>query len=126
MRLDARTERWKRDRTLDRWLGRQATGHKDRTLAATDRTQEHSVRSSTERFQSGISATERVRWQATGRWPASDQCFAVSMVGTTGRVWSVAVSWEFDPNGYFLSGAYKYNPNRPFERCGAKKTYQGC
>ena len=32
------TGRWKRDRTLDRWLGRQATGRKDRTLAATDRT----------------------------------------------------------------------------------------
>ena len=61
------TGRWKRDRTLDRWLGRQATGRKDRTLAATDRTQERSVRSSTERFQSGISMTGRVRWQATGR-----------------------------------------------------------
>ena len=32
------TGRWKRDRTLDRWLGRQATGREDRTLAATDRT----------------------------------------------------------------------------------------
>ena len=47
----------------------------------------------------------------------SDQWFAAIMVGTTGRVWSgrfsiqsVAVLWEFDPNGYFLSGAYKYNP----------------
>ena len=54
------TRRWKRDRTLDRWLGRQATGRKDRTLAATDRTQERSVRSSTERFQA--------RETATGRW----------------------------------------------------------
>ena len=58
----------RKDRTLDRWLGRQATGRKDRTLAATDRTQERSVRSSTERFQSGISVTGCVRWQATGRW----------------------------------------------------------
>ena len=31
------TGRWKRDRTLDRWLGRQATRRKDRMLAATDR-----------------------------------------------------------------------------------------
>jgi hypothetical protein len=44
------TGRWKHDRTLDRWLGRQATGHEDRTLAATDRTQKRSARSSTERF----------------------------------------------------------------------------
>ena len=56
------------DRTLDRWLGRQATGRKDRTLAATDRTQERSVRSSTERFQARETATGRVRWQVTGRW----------------------------------------------------------
>ena len=60
MRPDARTGRWKRDRMLDRWLGRQATGRKDRTLAATDQTQEHSVRLSTERFQA--------RETATGRW----------------------------------------------------------
>ena len=45
-----------------------------------------------------------------------------STVGTTGHVrlgrfcvWSVADLWKFDPNGYFLSGAYKYTPNRPFE-----------
>ena len=37
------TGRWKRDQTLDRWLGRQATGHEDWTLAATDRTQGISV-----------------------------------------------------------------------------------
>ena len=61
------TGRWKRDRTLDRWLGKQATGRKDRTLAATDRTQERSVRSSTERFQARETATGRVRWQVTGR-----------------------------------------------------------
>ena len=102
---------------LDRWLGRQATEHKDRTLAATDRTQERSVRSSTERFQVRETATGRVRWQATERWPASDQHIAGSTVGTTGRVrsgrfsvQSVADLREFDPNGYFLSGAYKYNP----------------
>ena len=44
------TGRWKHDRTLDWWLGRQATGRKDRTLAATDRTQKRSVRSITVRF----------------------------------------------------------------------------
>ena len=105
------------DRTLDRWLGRQATGREDRTLAATDRTQDRSVRSITVRFQSGKSTTGRVRWQVTGHWPASDWYIAGSMVGTTGRVrsgrfsaQSVAVLWKFDPNGYFLSGAYKYNP----------------
>ena len=62
------TGRWKHDRTLDRWLGRQATGRKDRTLAATNRTQEHSVRSSTERFQARETTTGRVRWQMTGHW----------------------------------------------------------
>ena len=56
------TGRWKHDRTLDRWLGRQATGREDRTLAATDRTQKHSVRSSTERFQARKTTTGRVRW----------------------------------------------------------------
>ena len=61
------TGRWKHDRTLDRWLGRQATGREDRTLAATDRTQKRSVRSSTERFQVRETTTGRVRWQSTGR-----------------------------------------------------------
>ena len=56
------TGRWKHDRTLDRWLGRQATGREDRTLAATDRTQKRSVRSSTERFQARETATGHVRW----------------------------------------------------------------
>ena len=55
------TGRWKHDRTLDRWLGRQATGRDDRTLAATDRTQKRSVRSSTERLQVRETATGRVR-----------------------------------------------------------------
>ena len=41
---------------------------------------------------------------------ASDRWFAAATVGTIGRVRSVAELWEFDPNGYFLSGAYKYNP----------------
>ena len=54
------TRRWKHDQTLGRWLGRQATGREDRTLAATDRMQKRSVRSSTERFQA--------RETATGRW----------------------------------------------------------
>ena len=67
------TIRKKRDRTLDRWLGRQATGREDQTLAAIDRTQERSVRSITVRFQSGKSMIGRVQWQVTGRWPASDQ-----------------------------------------------------
>ena len=46
---------------------------------------------------------------------ASDQLIAAPTVGTTGRVRSVAEKREFVPNGYFLSGAYKYNPNRPNE-----------
>ena len=111
------------DRTLDKqpdagqvtWQTGDRILH--RTLAATDRTQDSSVLSITVRFLSSKSATESVWWQATGRWPASDQYIAGSTVGTTGcvrsgrfSVRSVAVSREFDPNGYFLSGAYKYNP----------------
>ena len=77
---------------------------------------------------------DRTRPMACDRTPsASDQLIVALTVGTTGRVRSgrfsvrsVAVSWEFDPNGYFLSGAYKYNPNRPFEKCGAEEPYQGC
>ena len=118
---ECRTERWTSNRTLRPDAGQVArqTGDRilDRTLAATDRTQDSSVRSITVRFLSGKSMTGRVRWQATGRWPASDQYIAGSTVDTTGRVRSgrfsvrsVVVSWEFDPNGYFLSGAYKYNP----------------
>ena len=104
------------DQTLDKRPDA-ATGRWVETRPAGDRTQERSVRSSTVRFQSGISTTGRVRWQATGHWTTSDQCFAGSTVGTTGRVRSgqfsvrsVAELREFDPNGYFLSGAYKYNP----------------
>ena len=41
---------------------------------------------------------------------AFDQWIAAPMIGTTGRVRSVAEKWDFVPNGYFLSGAYKYNP----------------
>ena len=48
---------------------------------------------------------------------ASDRWFAATTVGTIGHVRSgrfsvrsVAELREFDPNGYFLSGAYKYNP----------------
>ena len=56
------------DRTLDKQpnagqVARQ-TGDRipDRTLAATDRTQDSSVRSITVRFQSGKSVIGRVRW----------------------------------------------------------------
>ena len=104
-------------RTLDRWLGRQATGREVWTLVATDRTQERSVRSSTERFQARKTATGRVRWQATGR---CQHPIGSSRLQRSGRpdasgqddlsVRSVAELREFDPNGYFLSGAYKYNP----------------
>ena len=111
------TGRWKRDRTLDRWLGRQATGRKDRTLAATDRTQERSVRSSTERFQAREIATGHVRWQATGRWQrpiGSSRLQRSGRLDASGQddlsVRSVAELRESDPNGYFLSGADKYNP----------------
>ena len=117
MRSDARTGRWKRDRMLDRWLGRQATRRKDRTLAATDRTQKRSIRSSTERFQARETATGRVRWQATGRWqrPISGSWLQQSgQPDASGHdefsVRSVAEKQDFIPNGYFLSGAYKYNP----------------
>ena len=118
---ECRTERWTSNRTLRpeaRQVARQ-TGDRilDRTLAATDQTQDSSVRSITVRFLSGKSMTGRVRWQATGCWPASDQYIAGLTVGMTGRVWSgqfsvrsVAELRDFVPNGYFLSGAYKYNP----------------
>ena len=63
---------------------------------------------------------------------ASDRWFAAATVGTTGRVRSrrfsvrsVADLREFDPNGYFLSGAYKYNPNRPFEVVELRKHTKG-
>ena len=52
------TGRWTSDQTLRSdagWrLGRQATGREDRTLVATDRTQERSVRSSTVRLERHI------------------------------------------------------------------------
>ena len=61
------------DQTLDKQpdagqVARQ-TGDRtlDRTLAATDRTQDSSIRSITVRFLSDKSTTGRVRWQATGR-----------------------------------------------------------
>ena len=74
------TGRWKRDRTLDRWLGRQATGREDRTQTATDRTRGIIIRSSTERFQARETATGRwqrpiggSRLQRSGRPDASGQ-----------------------------------------------------
>ena len=97
----------------------QQTGDRtlDRMLAATDRTQGISVRSSTKRFQACETTTGRVRWQATGRW---QRPIGGSWLQRSGRpdasgqddlsVQSVAELREFDPNGYFLSGAYKYNP----------------
>ena len=57
---------------------------------------------------------------------AYDQLFVAPTVGMTGHVRSVAEKRDFVPNGYFLSGAYKYNPNRPNEGGGAEETYQGC
>ena len=76
--------------------------------------------------------TGYIRWQATGRWPVSDQYIAGSTIETTGcvrsgrfSVQSVAGLQEFDPNGYFLSGAYKYNPNRPFEVVELRKHTKG-
>ena len=41
---------------------------------------------------------------------ASDQWIVAPMIGMTGRVRSVAEKRDFVSNGYFLSGAYKYNP----------------
>ena len=72
------TRRWQRrpdtgQRRPDARRGSRQTGDRTlhRTLAATDRTQGISVRSSTERFQARETATGRVRWQATGRWQRS-------------------------------------------------------
>ena len=77
-----RTGRWTSNRTLQPDTGQVARQSGDptldQTLAATDRTQDSSVRSITVRFLSGKSVT--------GRWPASDQYIAGSTVGTTGRV----------------------------------------
>ena len=42
------------------------------------------------------------------------------------NIQSVAEKRDFVPNGYLLSGAYKYNPNQPNEECGAEETYQRC
>ena len=54
---------------------------------------------------------DRTRPVACDRTPsASDQLVAALMVGMTGHVRSVAEKRDFVPNGYFLSGAYKYNP----------------
>ena len=39
---------------------------------------------------------------------------------------SIAEKPDFVPNGYFLSGAYKYTPNRPNEISGAEEIYLGC
>ena len=60
----------RKDRTLEARpdTGPVAQQIGDRTLAATDRTQGISVRSSTKRFQACETTTGRVRWQATGRW----------------------------------------------------------
>ena len=60
----------RKDRTLEMRpdAGPVARQTSDRTLAATDRTQKHTIRSSTERFQARKTTTGRVRWQATGRW----------------------------------------------------------
>ena len=120
------------DRTLDKQpdagqVARQ-TGDRipDRTLAATDRTQDSSVRSITVRLLSDKSATGHVQWQATRRWPASDQYIAGSTVGTTGRVRSVAVSRDSTPTATFSVGLINTTPNWPFEECGAEETYQGC
>ena len=57
---------------------------------------------------------------------ASDQLITALTVGTIGRVRLVAEKRDFISNGYFLSGAYKYTPNRANEMCGAEKTYLGC
>ena len=82
-----------------------------------DRTQDSRVRSSTERFHSGENTTRRVRWHVTGRW---QRPISGSRLQRSGRpdtsdqddlsLWSVAEKRDFVPNGYFLSGAYKYNP----------------
>ena len=117
---------WTLDRTLE---------ESDRTLRSRgsaigatgrwrqiDRTQDSRVRSSTERFQSGETTTRRIWWQVTGRWQCPISCSWLQRSGrpdASGQdvisVWSVAEKRDFIPNGYFLSGACKYNPNRPNE-----------
>ena len=69
MRKIAKKRARRGDRTLEARpdAGPVARQIGDRTLAATDRTQERSVRSSTERFQARETAIGHVRWQATGR-----------------------------------------------------------
>ena len=127
------TGRWKHDRMLDRWLSRQATGRKDRTLAATDQTQERSVRSSTERFQARETTTRRVRWQATERWQrpiGSSRLQRSGRPDASGRDDSASgqqqICGSSTPTATFSVGLINTTPNRPFEVCGAEETYQGC
>ena len=130
------------DRTLDRTLVAQwpdtpikrLSRSSDRTLnIKIDRTQDNSVRSSTERFQSSEIVTRRVWWHVTGRWQrpiSGSRLQRLGRLDASGQevisVLSVAEKRDFVPNGYFLSGAYKYNPNRPFEVREVEETYQEC
>ena len=75
--------------------------------------------------------TERVRWQVTGRWQRPISCSRLQRSGQPdvsnqddSSVQSVAEKRDFVPKDYFLSGAYKYNPNQRNEVCGAEETYQ--
>ena len=80
------TGRWKRDRTLDRWLGRQATGRKDRTLAANrlDVGQQSPVEYREVPKRRKCDRTRPVACDRT--LAASDQLIAAPTIGTTGRV----------------------------------------
>ena len=69
----------------------------------------------------------------TGHWQRSISCSRVQWSRQSNAsdqddssVRSVAEKRDFIPNGYFLNGAYKYNPNQPFSISGAEETYQGC
>ena len=121
---DTRSRRNELTEVTGRW--RKATGRSDQEARQQqqpdaewqiDRTQDSSVRSSTVWFQSGELATGRVRWQVTGRCQCPISCSRLQRLGQPdasdnddSSVRSVAEKRNFVPNGYFLSGAYKYSP----------------
>ena len=112
------------DRTLDRTLRSRgsATGVSssdrtlDRTLAA-NRADAGQQRPIEYREVSERRTCDRTCPVASDRTLAvSDQLIVAPTVRTTGHVRSVAEKQDFIPNGYFLSGAYKYNP-QPAKWC---------
>ena len=113
-------DRWlcsRDNRTLDRWLCSRGDRTLDRLCSRDDRTRAAKPTERREAASDRVQKGSRAANLRPDAWPASDQYIAGSTVEMTGRVRSgrfsvrsVAVLREFDPNGYFLSGAYKYNP----------------